>query len=56
MAQMRTALQAAAAAHRRGDNTPQPIRSLRDWLDHLAARHTCNGVGAQDRPRCYQAA
>jgi 2,5-furandicarboxylate decarboxylase 1 len=22
----------------RGDNTPQPIRSLRDWLDHLAAR------------------
>jgi 2,5-furandicarboxylate decarboxylase 1 len=23
---------------RRGDNTPQPIRSLRDWLDHLAAR------------------
>jgi len=21
-----------------GDNTPQPIRSLRDWLDHLAAR------------------
>jgi 2,5-furandicarboxylate decarboxylase 1 len=22
---------------RRGDNTPQPVRSLRDWLDHLAA-------------------
>ena len=22
----------------RGGNTPQPIRSLRDWLDHLAAR------------------
>jgi 2,5-furandicarboxylate decarboxylase 1 len=23
---------------RRGDNTPQPVRTLRDWLDHLAAR------------------
>ncbi len=23
---------------RAGDNAPQPIRSLRDWLDHLAAR------------------
>ncbi|HEY1365003.1 MAG TPA: UbiD family decarboxylase [Xanthobacteraceae bacterium] len=23
---------------RRGDNAPQPVRSLRDWLDHLAAR------------------
>jgi 2,5-furandicarboxylate decarboxylase 1 len=23
---------------RRGDNTPQPVHSLRDWLDHLAAR------------------
>src|SRR5713101_6241769 len=22
----------------RGDNAPQPVRSLRDWLDHLAAR------------------
>src|SRR5262245_28295062 len=22
----------------RGDNAPQPIRSLRDWLDHLAER------------------
>src|SRR5207244_13402414 len=21
-----------------GDNAPQPVRSLRDWLDHLAAR------------------
>jgi 2,5-furandicarboxylate decarboxylase 1 len=21
-----------------GDNTPQPVRSLREWLDHLAAR------------------
>jgi 2,5-furandicarboxylate decarboxylase 1 len=26
----------AARAH--GDNTPQPVRSLREWLDHLAAR------------------
>ena len=26
------------ARARHGDNTPQPIRSLRDWLDHLAAR------------------
>ncbi len=25
-------------ARGRGDNAPQPIRSLRDWLDHLAAR------------------
>jgi 2,5-furandicarboxylate decarboxylase 1 len=23
---------------RDGDNSPQPVRSLRDWLDHLAAR------------------
>src|SRR2546430_489047 len=22
----------------RGDNAPQPVRALRDWLDHLAAR------------------
>jgi 2,5-furandicarboxylate decarboxylase 1 len=25
-------------APKRGDNAPQPVRSLRDWLDHLAAR------------------
>src|SRR5712691_10683393 len=25
-------------ARGRGDNAPLPIRSLRDWLDHLAAR------------------
>jgi 2,5-furandicarboxylate decarboxylase 1 len=41
MAQRSEALQVSEAetstpAH--GDNTPQPIRSLRDWLDHLAAR------------------
>ena len=24
---------------RHGDNAPQPVRSLRDWLDHLAARN-----------------
>src|SRR5258705_9382260 len=38
---MRKALQPGgelAAARTHGDNTPQPIRSLRDWLDHLAAR------------------
>jgi 2,5-furandicarboxylate decarboxylase 1 len=29
---------AAAAAERRGDNSPQPVRSLREWLDHLARR------------------
>ena len=23
----------------RGDNAPQPVRTLRDWLDHLAARN-----------------
>src|SRR5436305_12493723 len=22
-----------------GDNQPQPVRTLRDWLDHLAARN-----------------
>ena len=26
------------AARAYGDNTPQPVRSLREWLDHLAAR------------------
>ena len=38
---MRRALQPGGervAARTHGDNTPQPIRSLRDWLDHLAAR------------------
>ena len=38
---MRKALQPGGervAARTHGDNTPQPIRSLRDWLDHLAAR------------------
>ncbi len=29
---------AAGAARRHGDNAPQPIRSLREWLDHLEAR------------------
>src|SRR5215475_6270920 len=41
MTQIRKALQPdgeLAATRMRGDNTPQPIRSLRDWLDHLAAR------------------
>jgi 3-octaprenyl-4-hydroxybenzoate carboxy-lyase N-terminal domain/3-octaprenyl-4-hydroxybenzoate carboxy-lyase Rift-related domain len=41
MTQIRTALQPAGdlePARTHGDNTPQPIRSLRDWLDHLAAR------------------
>jgi hypothetical protein len=33
--------------HRRGDNTPQPIRSLCDWPNRLATRDTCNGVGAK---------
>lgn len=28
----------ATADRRTGDNTPQPIRTLRDWLDHLEAR------------------
>ena len=38
---MRKALQPGgelAPVRTHGDNTPQPIRSLRDWLDHLAAR------------------
>ena len=41
MAQANKALQPrdeAASARTHGDNTPQPVRSLRDWLDHLAAR------------------
>ena len=29
---------AAAVAPSPGDNRPSPIRTLRDWLDHLAAR------------------
>jgi 2,5-furandicarboxylate decarboxylase 1 len=29
---------ALAEERSRGDNTPQPVRTLRDWLDHLAAR------------------
>jgi len=40
MTDIRAAVQPAnehGAAIRRGDNAPQPIRSLRDWLDHLAA-------------------
>src|SRR5712691_7826834 len=41
MTDIRNALQPGGEpepARARGDNTPQPIRSLRDWLDHLAAR------------------
>jgi len=41
MTDIRAAVQPANepdAEIRRGDNAPQPIRSLRDWLDHLAAR------------------
>jgi 2,5-furandicarboxylate decarboxylase 1 len=29
---------ASGAVPRHGDNAPQPIRTLRDWLDHLALR------------------
>jgi 2,5-furandicarboxylate decarboxylase 1 len=41
MTQLGNALQDAdsgEAARGYGDNTPQPVRSLREWLDHLAAR------------------
>src|SRR2546430_14030687 len=41
MTQIRTALQPAGdlePARTHGDNGPLPVRSLRDWLDHLAAR------------------
>ena len=41
MTDIRAAVQPAReleAERGRGDNTPQPVRSLRDWLDHLAAR------------------
>jgi 2,5-furandicarboxylate decarboxylase 1 len=29
---------APASDRKRGDNAPQPVRSLRNWLDHLATR------------------
>src|SRR5262245_37387503 len=29
---------AVAEERPHGDNAPQPVRGLRDWLDHLAAR------------------
>jgi 2,5-furandicarboxylate decarboxylase 1 len=52
MTEPRTMLQSAAnkAGERRiGDNAPQPVRSLRDWLDHLAMRErlvvTRPGIG-----------
>ena len=41
MTDLRSALQPGMhrdGAPRHGDNAPQPIRSLRGWLDHLAAR------------------
>jgi 2,5-furandicarboxylate decarboxylase 1 len=41
MTDIRSAVQPATALapeRTHGDNTPQPVRSLRDWLDHLAAR------------------
>ena len=41
MTQVRNAIEPGEApvpVRTRGDNAPQPIRSLRDWLDHLAAR------------------
>src|SRR5262245_66623892 len=41
MTQLGDALQDAdsgEAARGYGDNAPQPVRSLREWLDHLAAR------------------
>ena len=34
--QLAEAAPPGGAPRPRGDNTPQPIRSLRDWLDHLA--------------------
>jgi 2,5-furandicarboxylate decarboxylase 1 len=41
MTKIREALQSGrehTSIRSRGDNTPQPVRSLRAWLDHLAAR------------------
>src|SRR5262249_19554513 len=41
MTDIRSAVQpdkAREVERRRGDNTPQPVHSLRDWLDHLAQR------------------
>ena len=41
MTDIRSAVQPATAfapERMHGDNTPQPVRSLREWLDHLAAR------------------
>src|SRR5262245_42146064 len=41
----------SVAQHPRGDNAPQPIRTLRDWLDRLAAqdRLTIAGPGVDLR-------
>jgi 2,5-furandicarboxylate decarboxylase 1 len=41
MTDIRSAVQPATAPapeRTHGDNTPQPVRTLRDWLDHLAVR------------------
>jgi 2,5-furandicarboxylate decarboxylase 1 len=40
MTDIRSAVQPDKAheVEQRGDNTPQPVRALRDWLDHLAQR------------------
>src|SRR5258708_13590440 len=42
MTQIRTSLQPAddlEPARTHGDNRPLPVRSLRDWLDHLPPRN-----------------
>src|SRR5258708_21385823 len=47
MTKIRTSLQPAddlEPARTHGDNRPLPVRSLRDWLDHLAARDRLVGV------------
>jgi hypothetical protein len=41
MLHLRAMTKHALSANRRlGDNTAQPIRTLRDWLAHLAAHAT----------------
>src|SRR3954453_20155190 len=44
MANSDTRLDARSLAEPPGSNRPQPVRTLRDWLDHLAARDRLAGI------------
>src|SRR6266545_884508 len=47
---------APASEPKHGDNAPQPVRSLRDWLDHLAARDRLAVIKPDVGLRCELAA